>query len=166
MHVQNGGLVLLNHYIPKLFECLGLTDGYNTYLPNKQEDAPHYLQYLATGLTETNEHYLALNKVLCGIPLQEPVKNSLLINAEEIKLIEQLLQAMIGHWNAIGSTTIEQFRGNWLIRDGILIEYDDKWELIIEKRVYDLLINRLPFTFSVIKSPWMSKPLHVQWQTS
>lgn len=163
IHIQNAGLVLINQYIPMLFERLGLTDANKAYLPNKQQDAVHYLQFVATGQTETEEHYLVLNKILCGMQLREPVKNEIEISHDDIELIEQLLQAMIGHWDAIGSTSIEGFRGNWLIRDGLLIEYDDKWELVIEKRAYDLLINQSPFTFSVIKYPWMTKPLYVQW---
>ncbi|WP_406826175.1 contractile injection system tape measure protein [Pedobacter sp. KACC 23697] len=166
IYVQNGGLVLINNFIPMLFERLGLLDGHKAYLPNKQQDAIHYLQYVATGLAETDEHYLALNKILCGIPLQESVKNNIVISSAEIELLEELLQAMIGHWKAIGSSSIAGLRGNWIIRDGLLIEHDDHWELIIAERAYDLLIHQLPFTFSVINYPWMGKPLYVQWQTS
>lgn len=161
--VKNAGLILINHYFPMLFQRLGLTDGHRFYLPDKQADAVHYLQFVATGLTETEEHNLALNKVLCGVPIREPVKNKIEISSKEIELVEQLLRAMAGHWNAIGSTSTEGFRGNWLIRDGLLIEHEEKWELIIEKRAYDLLINQSPFTFSVIKYPWMGKPLYVKW---
>ncbi len=162
--VKNAGLVIINQYIPMLFERLGLTNSHISLLPDKQSDAIHYLQYVATGLTETDEHYLVLNKVLCGIPILEPVKNKIEITPEDRELMEQLLQAIIGQWGASGSTSIDGFRGNWLNRDGLLIEYEDKWQLVIEKRAYDLLIYKLPFTLSVIQYPWMAKPLHVQWQ--
>ncbi len=161
--VKNAGLVLINHYLPMLFQRLGLTDAHGFFLQDKPADAIQYLQFVATGLTETEAHYLALNKVLCGVQICGPVVNKIEISSKDIELIEQLLRAVAGHWNAIGSTSTEGFRGNWLIREGILVEYDDKWELFIEKRAYDLLLNQSPFTFSLIKYPWMSKPLYVQW---
>jgi hypothetical protein len=30
-------------------------------------------------------------------------------------------------------------RGNFLVRDGLLSEEQDKWELTVEKRAYDIL---------------------------
>lgn len=161
--VQNAGLVLINNYIPMLFERLNLTDSQKKILPEKQAAAVYDLQFLATGQLETDESYLVLNKLLCGIPVHQPVKSGIVISKQNIELMEQMLQSMIAHWKAIGSSSIDGFRGNWLIRDGLLSEHDDRWELFIEKRVYDILINQSPFSFSVIKYPWMIKPLYVQW---
>ncbi|KQC01776.1 contractile injection system tape measure protein [Pedobacter sp. Hv1] len=163
IYIQNAGLVLINHYIPMLFERLGIISDDKKFLTDQQQSAVHYLQFVATGLTQTEEPALALNKILCGIPLNEPITNEIEINEEEVSLIEGLITTMIGYWGAIGSSSIDGFRGNWLIRDGLLIEYEDKWELTIEKRAYDLLIHQSPFTFSIIKYPWMNKPLYVQW---
>jgi len=161
--VKNAGLVLINHYIPLLFERLNLTDDNKVFGPKKQAAAVHYLQFLATGQLETDEPDLALNKLLCGIPLHESVKNQIIISATDKDMMTQLLQAAIGYWPAIGLSSIDGFRGNWLIRDGLLSEQVDRWELFIEKRIYDILINQSPFSFSVIKYPWMTKPLYVQW---
>lgn len=161
--VKNAGLVLINHYIPLLFERLNLTDDNKVFWPEKQAAAVHHLQFLASRQLETDGWDLALNKLLCGIPLREPVKNQTVISLADIEMMTQLLEAMIAHWKAIGSSSIDGFRGNWLVRDGLLSEQDDRWELFIEKRVYDVLINQSPFSFSVIKYPWMIKPLYVQW---
>lgn len=164
--VKNGGLVLINHYIPLLFERLNLVDDKKVFGPEKQAAAVHYLQFLATGqleTDETDEPDLVLNKILCGIPPREPITNQTVISPAEIEMMTQLLQVAIGYWTAIGSSSIDGFRGNWLIRDGLLSEQDDRWELFIEKRIYDILINQSPFSFSVIKYPWMTKPLYVQW---
>jgi len=163
IYVQNAGLVLINRYIPMLFERLGLIDENKKFSNDGQLNAVQYLQFVATGLMQTPEPTLTLNKILCGIPLNEPIKDEIILANQEIELIEQLLTAMIGYWSAIGSSSIDGFRGNWLIRDGLLIEHADKWELTIEKRAYDLLIHQSPFTFSIIKYPWMKKPLYVQW---
>jgi hypothetical protein len=127
------------------------------------EDAVHYLQYVVTGLCYTEESLLPLNKLLCGLPLSHPVEDGLDMPEAHKALIDGLIKAVIGHWPVIGSCSIEGFRGNWLVRDGLLLEQEDRWELTVEKRAYDLLIHQSPFSFSIIKHPWMDKPLHVCW---
>ncbi len=161
--VRNAGLVLLNSYIPAFFERLGAVNNGRFVDTTVQADAVHYLQYLATGLSCTDESLLPLNKILCGLTLAHPVASSIEITASLATLIEGLINAVIAHWQAIGASSVNGFRGNWLVRDGLLAEYDDKWELSVESRSYDLLINQSPFSFSIIKYPWMDKPLYVNW---
>ncbi|MVO08653.1 hypothetical protein GOQ30_05680 [Flavobacterium sp. TP390] len=161
---KNAGIVILNNYIQMLFKRLQLTIEDQFVTPTAQEKAVFCLQYLATGLTDTEEIFLPLNKILCGLPLTTPLHNTAItLTDTEQQLMESLLQAVIGHWPAIGSTSIEGFRGNWLVRDGKLQENEECWELTVEKRAYDLLLNQSPFSFSILKFPWMPKPLHVTW---
>jgi hypothetical protein len=161
--VRNAGMVLIASYIPILFERLGLTRDKKFLDTSAQSNAVHYLQYVVSGLGSTEESLLPLNKVLCGLPLSYPVPDGITITGEQVNLIQGLIQAVIGYWPAIGSTSIAGLRGNWLVRDGLLVELDERWELTVEKRAYDLLIHKSPFSFSIIKYPWMDKPLHVQW---
>ena len=161
--VRNAGIVLLSTYIEMLFERLGIVKNKKFLNAAAQADAVHYLQYVVTGLCKTEEALLPLNKVLCGLPLSEPIHDEIIISDENKKLINGLVKAAISHWPAIGDTSINGFRGNWLVRDGLLVEHDDKWELTLEKRAYDVLIHKSPFSFSIIKYAWMDKPLHVTW---
>ena len=163
IQVNNAGLVLLNSYIPILFDRLGFMSDKKFLNETIHVNAVHYLQYVVTGLSKTDEIHLPLNKILCGLPLSHPVPGSIDISDEHKKLIDGLINAAIGYWPAIGETSIAGFRGNWLVRDGLLIEQEEKWELIVEKRAYDLLIDKSPFSFSIIKYMWMDKPLHVTW---
>jgi len=163
IQVHNAGIVLLNSYIPMLFERLGIINDKKFLDDATQANAVHYLQYVVTGLSSTDELHLPLNKILCGLPLAHPVPNGIYLSDEHKSLIDGLINAAIGYWSAIGATSIAGFRGNWLVRDGLLIERDDKWELTVEKRAYDLLIDKSPFSFSIIKYQWMDKPLHVNW---
>lgn len=161
--VHNAGLVILNVYFNMLFERLGLLQE-NQFKDNEaQLRAVHYLQYVATGLTKTEEHFLTLNKVLCGLPLNEPVKESIVMTDAEKQLINGMIESSISHWSAIGASSLDGFRGNWLVRDGVLREEEDRWELTVEKKSYDILMTKSPFSFSIIKMPWMKKPLHVNW---
>lgn len=161
--VKNAGLVLINNYISTLLDRTGITKERNFVSVQKQMDAIHYLQYVATGSCETEEALLPLNKILCGVPLLHPIPAGAEIPDEHKKIITGLIKAIMGHWPAIGDTSINGFRGNWLVRGGKLSEQKEKWELTVEKRAYDLLINKSPFSFSIIKYPWMDKPLHVTW---
>lgn len=161
--VHNAGMVIMNTYITMLFGRLGLVEN-NTFTSSEgQIDAVHYLQYLITGLAQTEESLLVLNKVLCGIPIATPIKEGIEISEDHKNLIHGLIEAAIGYWPAIGQCSVDGFRGNWLVRDGILREEEDRWELQVEKRSYDILMLKSPFSFSIIKLPWMTKPLHVTW---
>ena len=161
--IRNAGLVLISSYISMLLTRLELIKDHSFCSAESQLSAVHYLQYVVTGLTDTEESLLPLNKLLCGIPLSQPVTDSIILSPDHQKLIEGLIQAVIGHWPAIGSCSVDGFRGNWLVRDGLLIEKEDRWELTVDKRAYDLLIHKSPFSFSVIRYRWMNKPLHVNW---
>lgn len=161
--VRNAGIVILNSYIPMLFERLGLTANKSFLNNESQLDAVHYLQYVITGQESTEEILLLLNKVLCGLPLSTPLKDGIDITPENSELVERLIEAVIAHWNTIGSSSVDGFRGNWLVRDGLLTEKEDRWELHIDKRPYDILIHKSPYSFSIIKYQWMDKPLYVIW---
>ncbi|WP_299767687.1 contractile injection system tape measure protein [uncultured Dokdonia sp.] len=160
---HNAGIVLLNMYIPMLFKRLELINNNSFTSDEHQQDAIHYIQYLVTGVSKTEESLLVLNKVLCGYPIQNPIKSGIMISNDDKILIDGLITSVISYWSAIGESSIDGFRGNWLVREGILREEEDKWILSVEKRAYDILMLKSPFSFSIIKFPWMEKPLHVTW---
>ena len=161
--IKNAGLVLMNSYVPILFDRLAVVKTNHFLNTATQLDAVHYLQYVVTGMSNTEESFMVLNKILCGLAIQEPVQDGIIITDAQQQLIEGLINAVIAHWPAVGSSSISGFRGNWLVRDGLLTEQNDKWVLTIEKRTYDILISKSPFSFSIIKYPWMNKPLYVNW---
>ena len=161
--VNNAGIILLNSYIPILFERLELIKDAAFKNATLQMEAVHYLQYLATGASQTDEAFLPLNKVLSGLHPTTPIVLGINLSVAHGELINGLIQAAIQHWDVIGATSIDGFRGNWLVRDGILSEFDDHWELTVKKMAYDLLISQAPFSLAVFKYPWMHKPLHIKW---
>lgn len=161
--IKNAGLVILSTYISLLFERIGLLNNKIFIDRDAQQKAVYYLQYVATGMSKTDESFLPLNKILCGLHLSHPLPEGITISDNDKKIIEGLIHAMMGYWPAAGNSSIDGFRGNWLVRDGLLIEKDDRWDLTVEKRAYDILIHQSPFSFSIIKYPWMEKPIHVIW---
>lgn len=161
--VRNAGIVLLNDYIIMLFKRLNLFKDSHFVSIEAQKKAVQYLQFVVTGLTQTEDIYLPLNKVLCGLPFTDNVPDTIEISEPNKILIHGLLEAAISHWSVIGDCSVNGFRGNWLVRDGILTDLEERWELTVDKRAYDILINKSPFAFSILKYPWMNKPLHVIW---
>ncbi|MCO6146789.1 contractile injection system tape measure protein [Flavobacterium sp. NRK1] len=162
--VKNAGIVIITSFIPSLFTRLDLTVGKQFKDNESREKAALYLQYLVTGQQINDDYLLPLNKVLCGLAMNEPIKESIEVTSTEKELVEGLLKATVNYWPSIGQTSVNGFRGNWLVRDGFIIENEERWELVVEKRAYDMLLNRSPFTFSIVKFPWMNKPLYVNWQ--
>lgn len=161
--VQNAGLVLLQNYFTMLFMRLNLINEGKFVSEQSKEDAVHHLQYIVTGLTDSQESSLTLNKILCGLPLSAPVKSNISISETQKDLIEGMINSSIRHWTAIGYTSVNGFRHIWLAREGVLKEEEGHWRLTVEKRGYDILIAQCPFSFSTINFPWMQKPLYVNW---
>ena len=162
--IKNAGLVILNSYIPLLFERMELTRDGEFIHPTAQNDAVHYLQYLVTGADATEEFLLPLNKILCGMDLAVPVTEGIALRIDQEQMMESLIHGLISHWPDAGSHTVDGLRGNWLVRNGILRKEENGWELTVERKAYDLLLMRAPFSFSLIKFPWMEKPLTVKWR--
>lgn len=81
--VRNAGLVLLWPFLGRLFSRLQLTDGKNFLGDRELSRAIRLTEYLVTGRTDMEEHQLALNKVLCGAPLDFEVPAELDITPEE-----------------------------------------------------------------------------------
>jgi hypothetical protein len=165
LRINNAGLAILQGYIRPLFKRLELLADDRFADPQRQRRAVHCLQFLVSGWEETPEQYLSLNKLLCGLPLHEPVEAGIELSGGEKATCLGLLESVIGHWPAIGTCSVDGLRGNWLVRDGSLSEDSDRWDLTVEKRAYDVLLARSPFSYSVIKLPWMEKAIYVTWPT-
>ena len=165
IYIANAGLVLAGAYLQRLFTLLNLADNEAFTSPEAADRAVHLLQYLATGGTGTPEPLLVLNKVLCGLPIGAPVLREFEITPQESQAIDGLLQAMITHWKIIGQTSIAGLRESFLQREGRLrLDAEDGWQLQVEPRSYDMLLDQLPWGYSLQKLPWMKEALHVEWR--
>jgi len=163
--VRNAGIVLLTPFIPRLFERLNFTaNGHFTDQQNR-EMAALFLQYVVTGKQSTTNPELALNKIICHLSPEATLSGNIEITSEGAVFSDQVLNALISNWRALGSTSVEGLRGNFLIRDGFLSESPEQWKLTVERKAFDVLLNQCPFSFSLIKYPWMEKPLVVEWNS-
>ncbi|WP_378106293.1 contractile injection system tape measure protein [Chryseobacterium sp. sg2396] len=163
IRVRNAGIVLLSPFIPRLLERLNFTaEGHFTSQQNR-EKAAQFLQYVVTGKQSTTNPELALNKIICGLSPEAILSENIKIAIEDAAFSNQVLNALISNWRALGSTSVEGLRENFLIREGLLSESPEQWKLTVERKTFDVLLNQCPFSFSVIKYPWMEKALVVEW---
>ena len=164
--IDNSGLVLLNAaLLQKGFERLGWVSDRtipDEYCRNK---IMLWLDYLVWGERKVHEYGLTLNKVLAGIAPAEIADTSPGLTGEEMNEGDELLRAVIQYWTILKNTSVNAFRESFLQRNGKLSNEDGGWQLHVESRGLDILIDYLPWSFSIIKYPWMDKPLFTQWQT-
>ncbi|GLQ87806.1 contractile injection system tape measure protein [Dyella flagellata] len=166
IYIANAGLVLLANYAPRLFGMLGLLHDDAFVDQAAQHRAVHCLAYLSDGHAESEEHEWVLNKLLCGISIDEAVPPALPLD-DAIATLDSLLPAVVSHWNALGSTTARGLRQTFLQRIGRLIEHEahaGHWRMKVQPGPFDVLLDRLPWRYATIKLPWMKGAIHVDWR--
>ncbi|ELR71182.1 hypothetical protein C900_02986 [Fulvivirga imtechensis AK7] len=162
--IHNAGAVILANFLPRYFDMLEMTEKRAFKDMETAARAVHLVQYLVTGQTETAEHELVLNKVLCGLELAYPVERSIELTPREKEVSESLLKGVLQNWDKLKSASIEALREGFLVRDGHLSETPHNWELKVETSGRDILLDFLPWSFNTIKLSWMEKSLNVHWR--
>ncbi len=162
--IGNSGLTLLWPFFHPLFTGAGLLDGTQFRDAAAQARAVGLLHYLSTGSTDCPDSLVLLNKVLCGLPPETPVPNSFEPTPEEAKLTNSLFGAVFQNWAAVRSTSVDAFRDTFLLRSGTLLPGEQAWALTIAPQPYDVLLQTLPWSCSIIQLHWMAGPLQVTWR--
>lgn len=172
--VANAGLVLLQPYLPHLFQRLGLSTPAGFKDADTARRAALLLQALVLDTPEDGdavplrqsavESDLSLNKLLCGLPLQEPLPREWTLTTEERQVMQGLLTAVVQHWRVLGGTRANGLRQTFLRRTGRLVREAEGWRLNVDPGPFDMLIDHLPWGYSVLKFGWMEGVLHVDWR--
>jgi hypothetical protein len=169
-YVDNAGLVLLSPFLTTLFDRLALltkvehSGARRTFVgPDARQRAVALLQYLASGDRNCAEYQLTLNKVLCGLAPDDLFELDEPLTSTELGTCDELLVAALEHGSALGAVSPEGFRASFLVREGTLRSEGPAWLLRVERRSYDLLLDRLPWQFEWVTLPWMQAPMRVHW---
>jgi hypothetical protein len=162
--LANAGMVLAAPYLPRLFGALALlADG--VFIDDQAAGrAVHLLQYLVTGEAQAPEYQLVLNKILCGLPTAAPVPAGIVISTLERDTIDGLIEAMVAHAKVFGSCSVAAMRQTFLARQGDLQLVDAAWQLRVHPGPFDMLLDRLPWGYAIVKFGWMARPVHVTWR--
>ncbi len=161
--VFNAGLVLTAPFLPYFFRGLGLVEKNEFVSAQAQHRAALLIQSLLDDSFVFEESDLLLNKILCGIPPDEPIPVGFSPTELEKEEIQNLLDAMAGQWTALKSTSGRNLAKGFFPREGSLRRADKGYRLHIPRISIDILLNRLPWTISIIKLPWMNETLFTEW---
>lgn len=161
VYVDNAGLVLLHPFLPQLFTASACLQDYKIVQTGR---ALALLHYLASGEPVAHEYDLVLPKVLCNIDVPVPVETLTELSLEERSEADALLTAVVKHWDVLRNTSIDSLRGTFILRPGKLLRRGDgDWQLHVEYRSCDILLDSLPWNIATIKLPWMQNLLWVEW---
>jgi Contractile injection system tape measure protein len=164
VYTPYAGIVLLHPFLCRFFESLNLLNSQNQF---KDEDAQrhaiHMFHFLASGMENPEEPQASLLKVICGYTLEAPLDRVRTLGDMEKEEAQSLLLAVIGHWSSLKNTSPDGFRQEFLQREGKLETRDSVFHLTVEQRSIDVLLPSLPWSFSIIRLPWMKGPLRVDW---
>ncbi len=168
LYISNAGLILCHPFLPHFFKQLELLsvdhDGVTRIIGiENASHAVHLLQYLVDGRCDAPEPELALNKLLCGIALDAPVARSIEPSESDQAVCDNMMQAIIANWPSIKNTSPAGLRETFLQRTGRLLRRDGKWTLTVSRKTVDVLIDQIPWGFSIILHPWMPNELSVTW---
>ncbi|MFZ6658106.1 contractile injection system tape measure protein [Undibacterium sp. TJN19] len=164
IYINNGGLILVTPYLQRLFGLLDLTKDGRFQDEACAQRAVHLLQFIVTGELETPEYQLVLNKLLCGIKGGTPICRGIEISDTERDTIEQLLAGIVTNWGALGNTSNQGLRETFLQRQAHLYWQDDAWQMKVLPGTFDMLLDRLPWSFALTRFPWMQEPIHTSWR--
>ena len=162
--IMNAGLILLWPFLGRYFEFLNLSDGRNFIGEDEKIRAIQLTEYMVTGKTELDVFNLSLNKLLCGAEQDVAIPPVLDIKPEEEELTGKMLVGAISNWEKMNTTRPETFRESFLQREGRLYLLDDRWELTVERKAYDMLLNTLPWNIAMIQLNWMPLRLVINWR--
>lgn len=162
LYISNAGLILLHPFLPRLFEQLGLCEKEKWKSKNSKHKAVLLTQYLITGQEDIFENELILNKILCGLPLENVINTKIKITKKDKDKCISLLEAVLEYWKPMSTSTVETLRETFLERNGKL-DLMENYELWVEEKGYDILLEQLPWSIGMIKTPWMEEYLTSNW---
>lgn len=162
-YISNAGLVLLHPFIPELFRRLNYIHNGEFRSETICEKAIHLLQYAICSGIKCNESILILNKIICGKNIEDPIRQTVDLTMYEKGEATRMVNAAIKHWQALKNTSVPSFKRTFLHRNGLLKLSEKRWKLFVERKAYDVLLDRIPWSYRTFKFSWMEYPIEVEW---
>lgn len=161
---ENAGLVIVQPYFTAFFNTLGFLEANQFKNEEMRHHAVYVLHYLASGESEKpDEHQVVLNKILCGIPIDQPITDFQGISDKEKQEANDLMQSVVENWKALKSTSVDGLRQMFMRREGHLRRENEAWVMNVEREGYDILLDKLPWGISMLRAPWLEEIIHVEW---
>ena len=164
--ISNAGLCLLAPWFVRLFAMLGYLDEERKQFRNTASKvrAVFLLQYLVCGEEKPwREIELTFNRLLTALPGHVPLPKYLSLTDEERQTADSMAAGVKANWQQMNGTSVEGFRGSFLVRKGKLEQEEERWLLTVEEKAYDILLETIPWGFRQIRLPWLKKYVQVKW---
>lgn len=162
IYLNGAGCIILHPFLEELFRSNELLAGRAFRDAAARERAVRLLAFLTFGNELTPEYDLLLPKLLCGMAWEEPLAPIELTDAERTAC-DQLLRAVLTHWRALKSNSVDWTRAQFFLRAAKLDRLESHWRLTVERRAQDVLLDRLPWGVGVVGLPWMQERVYVHW---
>ncbi|MGJ0579614.1 contractile injection system tape measure protein [Xenorhabdus bovienii] len=160
--ISNAGCMILWPLLPTFFRSFDLLDQDRFTRLEAQREAVCLLDWLIWGEEEIPAWRLTLNKVICGLPINDNTlwrtpepKQQIAINQWLEKIIVQLPV-----WKKMG---VSDVRHLFLQRSGELSELNGVTNIHIKPEVYDALISEWPWPINMASFSWLKQPITMTW---
>lgn len=163
IYIKNAGMVILRPFLNAYFKYLGLVNENGFIDGQRRAKAVYLLEYSVSGRAIIAEEDLSLNKILCGLDVGAEITTDFSLTDEEVSETYKLLSVVIQQWNVLQGTSAEGLRSTFLMRAGVLQLTERGYELHVERHTMDVLLDRIPWSISIVQLPWMPQPLYITW---
>ena len=163
--IRWAGLVLTVPFLSSFFSELGLLKEKKYTSEKARHHAVYLLYYIATGSEVIpDEHHLVFEKICCGVDITECLFPFQGFSSQEKEEVNSLLLSILEAWKALKNSSPQAVREAFLSREGYLKKQGDgTWHVHIERQTIDILIDRIPWTISIMRIPSVNEMLYVEW---
>jgi hypothetical protein len=164
IYIPNAGLLILWPFLTRLFSNLKYTNEGLFINEEKRLRAVFLTQYLVAFTEDNPEYTLMLNKLLCGMDINDPIIDNVILTDEEKSEAENLISSVLIHWKEMNNTSPKIFQQTFIQREGIIFQKEGNWNVIVNHSTFDILLLKLPWGLSIIKYPWNNYLIYVEWK--
>ncbi|MDC9621314.1 contractile injection system tape measure protein [Xenorhabdus sp. XENO-7] len=160
--ISNAGCMILWPLLPTFFRSFDLLDQNRFTRLEAQREAVCLLDWLIWAEDEIPAWRLTLNKIICGLPIND---NALWHTPEPEQqiAISQWLEKTIVQLPAWKKMGVNDVRYLFLQRSGELSELNGMTNIHIKPEVYDALISEWPWPINMASFSWLKQPITMTW---
>ena len=165
--IPNAGLAILSPFLPMLFMRLNmLSQDRRSFNSNESKVRAIFIlqRLIANEDREYDEKDLFLNRLLINYPSNEPLPKRVELNQDELNTIDSLLETAKTNWSKMRNTSIRALQESFLNRAGFIEKTEWECTLTVEERAYDILLDSIPWSYKLVRFPWMENILKVNWR--
>ncbi|REF25895.1 hypothetical protein BDD26_0438 [Xenorhabdus cabanillasii] len=160
--ISNAGCMILWPLLPTFFRIFDLLEKNQFISLEAQREAVCLLDWLIWAKEEIPAWRLTLNKVICGLPVNDSTLCNPPAPATQIA-INQWLEKTIEQLPAWKKMGINDVRHLFLQRSGEISELNSMTNIHIKPEDYDALISEWPWPINIASFSWLQQPITITW---